>query len=353
MSSCLKPMAPLYITNLINRTPIQYGQIMNSGLFVFRGAFTEVVGVDVTESKSGLIPTSPWCCDAAVTQAPGTRQIRTVVIPHTEIREAIMACDISGLRADNLTGYAQGLQSVMAERTKKLMQMRYNFDTTFEYRMLGALKGRVLDADGTSVILDVFKMFGATQTEQDVHISADSVDMLLEWSEAIRKSRIGARSFTPIGYRAYVGSGLMDALLKNKDIKDIWKRCCDKQDNVLNGMMDATARSFNLMPGLEITEYIGTSACHTPSGEPIEYLGDMEGILFPIPPRGFEMYELLGAPPKTVNLVNTMARNTIYMWEKLICERDENDAEGISLRGESNTLPIVKHPQALIRINAV
>jgi hypothetical protein len=351
--SCLKPMAPLYITNLINRMPIQYGQIMNSGLFQFRGAFTEVVGVDVTNSQSGLIPTSPWCCDNAVTQSPENREIRTVVIPRTKLEDAIWACDISGARADGLTGYDQGLQSVAQERSKKLLRMRYNFDTTFEYRMLGALRGQVLEADGTKVLLDIYKMFGVTQETVDVHVASDSTTIIEELRKAITASRIGARSFTPVGYRMYVGTGLFNALIANKDIKDIWKRCCDVSASILQGAFAQPGGSFTLFPGLEIVEYVGTQACFTPSGEPVGYIGDMEGFLIPIPPRGFEMYEILGAPPKTINLVNTMARNQIYMWEKPICERDENDPDGIKMMGESNTLPIVKHPQAIIRINAV
>jgi hypothetical protein len=53
-----------------------------------------------------------------------------------------------------------------------------------------------------------------------------------------------------------------------------------------------------------------------------------------------------------LSFVNTRARQLMYAWEKLICERSEDDAEGISFRAESNYLPIVKHPDAIIRLTA-
>ena len=82
-------------------------------------------------------------------------------------------------------------------------------------------------------------------------------------------------------------------------------------------------------------------------------MGDNEAFMYPVVSSGFEMYELLAAPPKTLNFVNTRASQLMYVWEKLMAERDESDAEGIRFWGEMNVLPIVKFPAAIIKLNLV
>jgi hypothetical protein len=82
-------------------------------------------------------------------------------------------------------------------------------------------------------------------------------------------------------------------------------------------------------------------------------MADNEAIMFPIPAAGQEMYELLAAPPKTLNYVNTRANSLYYFWEKMMGERSEGDYEGIRILGEFNALPIVKHPGAIVKLNLV
>ena len=347
--SCLKPLQPIEVTNLINDIPIRYGQIMNSGIFQFKGAFTETVAIDRTNYTPGLIPASPWCCDTNITQGSPTRELFPVTIPHTELKDALWACDISGVRAER-TGLQVDYTTVAAERAKVLARMRTNFDTTLEYRMLSALKGQVLDADGSNVLLDIFNLFGVTQQTQDIPLGVPGADVLGAFRAAVRKSRLGARSFQPIGWRVIAGKDFFDALVSHDTLKDLWKRCCDTQNNTLQGMANF---EFNFMPGLSIMEYWGTVANNPVTGQEVQYMGDNEAFMYPVVSSGFEMYELLAAPPRTLNFVNTRASQLMYVWEKLMAERDESDAEGIRFWGEMNVLPIVKFPAAIIKLNLV
>jgi hypothetical protein len=347
--SCLTPLSPIEVTNLVNDLPTQYGQISAMNLFRFKGAFTETVAIDRTSYVGGLIPISPWCCDTNVTQGSPRRELFPVEIPHTELKDALWACDISGVRAER-TGLQVDYASVAEERAKVLMRMRMNFDLTLEYRMLSALKGQVLDADGSNVLLDIFSLFGATQQTQDIPLSVPGSDVLGAFREATRKSRLGARSFVPTGWRVIAGKRFFDALVGHDSLRDLWKRCCDVQSAT---MQDMANFSFSFMPGLSIMEYWGTVANNPATGAEVQYMGDTEAFLFPMVPAGVEMYETLAAPPKTLNFVNTSASQLLYMWEKLMKERSESDAEGIAFFGEMNALPIVKHPGAIIRLNLV
>lgn len=353
MASCLKPLSPIEVSNLVNDMPIMYGQITAMNMFRFKGAFTNTVAIDRTDYTPGIIPASPWCCDNKVTQGSPVRNMYPVTIPHTHIEDAMWACDISGVRAER-TGLTVDYASVAEERAKVMMRMRMNLDITMEYRLLSALKGQVMDADGTNVLLDIYNLFGATQQTVNIPLNTQGTDVLGAFREAMRVSRIGARSFMPLGWKVIAGKNFFDKLARHDDLKELWKRCCEVQARTLADMNTPVNFSFNFLPNLSVEEYVSTAANNPKTGAQMEFLGDDEAIMFPMVAAGFEMYELLAAPPQTLNYVNTRASQLIYMWEKLLCERgDDGDAEGISMLAEANYLPIVKHPAAIIRLQAV
>jgi hypothetical protein len=270
-----------------------------------------------------------------------------VQIPHTHIEDALWACDLNGVRGQN-TGLQVSYASVAQERAKVLMRMRMNMDITAEYRMLSALKGKVMDADGTNVLLDIYELFGVTQQSQDIPLHAAGTDVLGAFREAMRMSRNGARSFIPQRWIVLAGKNFFDALVSHDSLRDLYKRCCDVQSRTISGMSNFV---FDFMPNISVMEYNGTVARNPVTGEDVVYMEDDEAIMFPIPAPGQEMYELLAAPPMTLNHVNTQASSIYYFWENLLCPRGESDPEGIKFMGEMNVLPIVKHPGAIIRLN--
>ena len=352
MTTCLKPMQPIEVTNIINRMPVMYGMVSGMNMFQFKGSFTETVAIDRTNYVSGLIPASPWCCDTKVTLGSPTREMFPIQIPHTQLEDALWACDISGVRAQR-TGYEVDLMSVAEERAKVLTRMKMAFDLTYEYRLLSALKGQVMDADGINVLADLYNLFGTTQTTVSIPLNEAGTDVLGAFRNAMRGATKGAYSFVPLGWRVICGSTFFDKLVSHDSMKDLWKRCCDESARTVANMnAPVGSMSFNFLPNISVMEYVGTQARNPITGADIEYIGADEAYMIPIVPRGIEMFELLAAPPKTLNFVNTRASQLIYVFEKLICERSDDDAEGIRFMGEANYLPIVKHPGAIIKLAA-
>jgi hypothetical protein len=272
-----------------------------------------------------------------------------VTIPHTHIEDALWACDLNGVRGQN-TGLQVSYASVAQERAKVLMRMKLNLDITAEYRMLSALKGQVMDADGANVLLDIYELFGATQQTQNIPLSTAGSDVLGAFREAVRKSRTGARSFIPQSWVVLCGKNFFDKLVSHDSIKSLWNLCCERQATTMNDMSNFM---FQLIPGVQVMEYNGTVARNPVTGADVEYFGDDEAIMIPMPAPGQEMYEMLAAPPMTLSMVNTQASSLYYFWESMLCTRGESDPEGIKFFGEMNLLPVVKHPGAIIRLNLV
>jgi Phage major capsid protein E len=93
-------------------------------------------GMPIRDSKAKMIP------------------VNTVHLPQ---RFSVMADEVAGVREFGTTDQLKTVQSVVA---KKAMLARRNLDITLAWQKLSAIKGKVVDADGTTVLMDMFTTFG-------------------------------------------------------------------------------------------------------------------------------------------------------------------------------------------------
>ena len=92
---------------------------------------------------------------------------------HLPQRFSIKADEIQGIRA---FGTRSELQSVQDAVNKRLAKCRRQLDATHEFQRMGALNGQILDADGKTVLLDIYKTFGVTRKK--VKMGLNSPDTL-------------------------------------------------------------------------------------------------------------------------------------------------------------------------------
>ena len=84
-------------------------------------------------------------------------------------------------------GSETDVQTVMTLLREKMAGMRRDLDLTIEYQRMGALKGLVLDADGTTEIYDMFEVFGLTKTTHSMALGTAGTDVLAKAIGARRK----------------------------------------------------------------------------------------------------------------------------------------------------------------------
>src|SRR5699024_10027897 len=111
----------------------------------------------VVEHQSGLLQLVPSTARGGPGKVVGAdkRKARSFIVPHLPQRGAILADEVQNVRAFGSENEAQAVQTVVNNR---LASMRRNLDATIEYHRLGAIKGLILDADG-SEIYDLFAEF--------------------------------------------------------------------------------------------------------------------------------------------------------------------------------------------------
>jgi hypothetical protein len=144
---------------------------------------------------------------------------------------------VDSVRAAELVGMAnmalpdvirvRNAQTILAKRTTK---MKTQLEFTKELHRFGAIQGKVLDADGTTVIADFYDTFGLNQPALinfDFAGMAEEDLVIYIQDTFLRPSQIalqdGGRWTPNTYYAAIVGDGFWAALMKHPGFRTIYK----------------------------------------------------------------------------------------------------------------------------------
>lgn len=178
------------LTAAINNVPYVPQVIGAMGLFEEEGVSDITVYVERKGSSISLI-------SAKERGAPGTvitgdnRDGIPFKIPHLPTEGFIRPDEVQGVRMFGTTDQMATVESV---RDDRLAKMSLSLDQTLEYHRLGALQGKVYDADSKTVLVDLYKQFGLAELAPvtfDFSVAYDPNDPAK--SGAIRKQLTGIR----------------------------------------------------------------------------------------------------------------------------------------------------------------
>lgn len=194
------------LTAAIEKMPHQPTRIGNLGYFRSEGITTTTVVVEERDGELSLIETSERGAPAGTT-GEGKRRARSFLVPHLQRGSVIKADSIQGVRAFGAENNLEAVQTVVNQRLARLRAMH---DVTLEYHRIGAIRGLILDADGTTVIYNLFTEFGISQQTYELNLAADvrqgCVDIM-----RLSEEELGAEAAS--GYRAFCGDNFFDALI--------------------------------------------------------------------------------------------------------------------------------------------
>ena len=122
---------------------------------------TEIVHIYEEDQGYGLIPAtergSPW-----IQQQRRAGRIRALMAPALRKQDTLRAGELLGI-ADMALAETIRLKNAQTEIVKRTSQLKTDLEATKENHRLGALQGKLLDADGTTVIYDFFAEYGISQ----------------------------------------------------------------------------------------------------------------------------------------------------------------------------------------------
>lgn len=209
------------LTDAINEISFVPGRIGELGLFSTSSVDTTTIAVEKKGDILVLVPPTPR-------GGPGTtvdkekRNLRSLIIPHFEINDAIYAEEVQNVRA---FGQERALQTVMQKVAERNAMHVNSFGATEEYARMGAVQGIVVYADGSS--LNLFQEFGVTQ-EAEIDFDLDNANpaegVLRKKCAGVTRKMTGLLGGIPFaGIHAFCGDDFFDDLLAHKEVRETYK----------------------------------------------------------------------------------------------------------------------------------
>lgn len=315
------------LTATVNKQAPVPGRIGQLGLFQESGVTTTAVSVESKEGKLSLVKNQVRGGSGQVTE----RQERKVIpfnCLHLPQQDSVMADEVQSVRAFGTEDQLQPVQALIDDKTD---MMRANLDATMEYHRIGAIKGKVMDADGTTVLNNLFTSFGIAQATANVAHSAASFNMLNESRKWRRDSKKKLGNTMVRGWRAICGKGYFDALIASEETKAAWER-----------WNDGAALRDDQSGGFKFADIFWEEYADEVNGSPL--IADNEAYLIPEGVKGLFITRF--APANLMSTVNTMGL-PYYSHVEPIGER------GVNLFVQSNPLHLCTVPGAITKLKAV
>ncbi len=310
------------LTDAILKAPYKPGRLGQLGLFRERGITTTTAVIEEKDGRLELIQTTQRGAPAVATEGQGKRTARSFLVPHIAKEGRITADQVQNVRAFGSENELEGVQALV---NQELTTLRAEHEVTLEYHRMGALKGTILDADG-STLFNLFTEFGVSQQTATVDVSTASgadargdVVAIARLVEAV----LGADVYT--GLRAFCGPTFFDALTSGAAIKEVLKY---QESAVLRGDI----RGGFSFGGVMWEEYRGGT----------DFIAADHAAVFP---EGTGIFATYFAPADFIEAVNTVG---LPLYAKQA--PDERFNRYVDLHTQSNPLCLCLRPRAVIDV---
>ncbi|WP_329604991.1 major capsid protein [Spartinivicinus ruber] len=266
------------------------------------------------------------------TRRPGKRKIRSFVIPHIPLDTSITAADYQGLRGFG-TNRLQALSQLV---TENLQGHRDSHEITKQYLCMGALKGQILDGDGT-LLYDLFREFGIQK--KIIHFALDNKDTSVpakcrELKRYLEQTLMG-ESMSKV--QVEISPEFFEKLIAHASVKEIYlnhaaavtKLGGDPRDNFPIG-------------GVTFRE--NTEQALRKDGSVYRFIDEEKGLAIPVGTRN--TFFMAYAPADFNETANTLGKP----YYAKMAPRKYN--RGMDLHSQCNPLPMCARPGILVEVDA-
>lgn len=313
------------LTKALNDVPHQPTRLGELGYFSEEGITTTMVSIEKRGLSLGLVPAGV----RGGVAKPGLKD-KSTLIPfkcvHLPQSGGVNADEVQNLRAFGSESEVESVQNVV---NKELRRIRRNLDATLEFQRIGAVKGQILDADGTTVLLDLYTAFGVAQQTHSLILGTVGTKVRIKVVEAKRKVEAALAGLSYTGLRVLCSPSFFDALVGHATVEAAF-------DRYMNGEFKrADVRDGFYFAGVFWEEYRGNV-----SG--IDFIE--AGSAYMIPEGVPELFVMNFAPADYMETVNTMG---IPMYAK---QEPRAMNKGVDIEAQSNPLTLCTRPAAIVKL---
>ena len=315
------------LTVAINDLPKTYNRIAEMGLFRERGITTTTASIERQGHKLSLVDARPRGAPGKP-YTPERGKLIALKAIHLPQRTAVLADEVQNLRAFGSESEVETAQRLM---NRKLAKMRRDLDTTIEYQRIGAIKGSILDSDGTTELLNLHTAFGTSVTSHSLVLGTAGTKVRNKVIEARRKMEAALGGLTYSGARVLCSASFFDALVGHAKVEAAF-------DRYMNGeFLREDQRGGFYFAGVFWEEYRGQVGA-------TKFIADGEAWMVPegVP----DLFVTNYAPADYMETVNTLGQAYYAKQEP----KDFN--KGIDVETQSIPIHICTRPAAPVKLLA-
>lgn len=317
------------VTNLsrtlidIERIPTRIGDM---GLFTEGGINTTTMMIERTGDTLKLVPSAARGSRGEPVTLKG-RSLIPVKAVHLPQSGSVLADEVQGVRAFGSETEVEAVQNLVR---KKLAKMKAQLDVTLEYQRVGAIKGMVLDSDG-STLLDIYDVFGMTQVTQSFVLGTAGTKVKQKIIDLKRTVQAKLGGIRMTGVHVFASRSFMDSLTGHATVEKAFELY---QQNAY--ARNDTSVLFE-MAGVSFEEYDG-------SVNGVDFIPDGEAFAIPMGVPG--MFTIDYAPADYMETVNTQGLPYYAKQEAMRMNK------GVDLESQSNPITLCTRPEAVIKLTA-
>ncbi len=321
------------MTDAVNKLPL--APMRFARMFEEKGVKTTAVSLELQHNRITLIPDQQRGENPEYLGGRGRkRELKVLTCAHLAQADVLAPEDVQDVRAFGSTELVTPATVI----NDKMAVIKRNLEMTREFHRLGAVKGIVLDSDGSTVLHNIFNTFGVTQKKVNISFpatAADNANPILTGILGAKRKAENAMQGNPYShFEAIIGENFYDYLtshvLVRKYFEDWLARKQDYGDN------DYRRRGFTYgsVTFVEASETVGGRKFVEPN----------KGHLYPVGPGIWQTYN---APADWMETVNTVGRPYYARMD------ERKRGRGYDLEVQGNPLTLCIYPEALIELTAV
>lgn len=326
------------LTEAINVAEYMTGRPAQLGIFRDVPIPTTYVRIGISEDEIAIIPSRERGGESNVNMR-GNRGALNLDVPHFPLDDAISPSDVQNILA---WGEERAFTMLGDVVTQKQETMRLKHERTWHFLDWGALRGLIVDAEGT-LIADLYEEFGITQPVQDFAFGTAGTDVpgLLRGV----KSRVGRelRGAPTTGLRVFASADWFDGFVSHASVTEALKHYgAPGQANPARDDVVDEFRFANV-----VVERVDEEFSHRTANGTFEMLPAIaEGEALAVP-MGTNYFRRYNAPPDSIDLANRAPDPAAKIF---VSTEDLPHGKGREMHTESNILPICARPQIITRL---
>ncbi|MFN3261641.1 MAG: major capsid protein [Pikeienuella sp.] len=320
------------LSDAINVVPNQFGRLGELGLFADKPIRTAQFQIEQKNGVLSIVQSSPRGTDIPGAER-AKREMRNFATRRFALSGRITAEDVQGIRA---FGSETELMQVQDLVNEVLVEHRQNLDITREFLRAGALRGTVIDADGTTIV-NLFTEFGVTQKVVDFALGSGDPDKKAR--EVVRHIELNLKGDMMTGVHALCSPEFWDKLMANDDFKEAWKYYTSTVEPLRGDV-----RRGIPWQGITWEEYLGSGEVPQEDGSVVtqNFIPAGDARFFPL--GTMNTFRTYNSPADYMETANTPGQP---FYAKAMPDPKAN--RYVEVEAQMNALPICMRPAILVR----